>query len=391
MPHHSYQFSWSPKCGLCPSTASAQLHYDAVCELRAAITAGHSINLRRGHPIALKDGKAQLLCETAGSTGTPKVIVRSQRSWIASFDTNREMFGITPDDCVAVFGALVHSLALYGVVEAAHIGADICMLADLRPNTQCDQLIRNGVTILYLTPTQLRLLCATQTLMPNVRQIIVGGGIVHDSLRHETQKSFPNAALTQFYGASETSFITLANDTTPMGSVGAPYPHVTLELRTQDQIRSACAGEIWVKSPYLFAGYAQGDGRDTQIKDGFVTIGEFGRMDDDGNLFLLGRKSRMVTIADQNVFPEDIERYIADRFLPKDVVVMAEPDPLRGHRLIAIVQGSTETEDTMLQACRAHLGPLKSPRRVVFIEHLPLLPSGKPNLIALKHWLDTQE
>jgi long-chain acyl-CoA synthetase len=392
MPQQHFQFSWSPQCALRPYTVptQSQEHHDAVSELRSAITAGHSINLQRGQPIALDDDKSQLLCETAGSTGAPKVIARSQASWIASFDINHEMFDITTDDCVAVFGGLQHSLALYGVIEAAHIGADICMLAGLRPNTQCDRLIQNNVTLLYVTPTQLRLLNAAQKDMPNVRQIIIGGGIVHDSLRHETRKAFPNATLTQFYGASETSFITIANDTTPIGSVGAPYPNVTLKLIALDQTNAQDLGEVWVKSPYLFNGYAHGASKDTQCKDGFVTIGELGRIDTDGNLFLQGRKNRMVTIADQNVFPEDIERYITDTFQPTHVVVVAQPDQLREHRLTAIVQGGTATNDTILQACRSHLGQLKAPRRVVFTDQLPLLPSGKPDLVAIKQWLDTQ-
>jgi long-chain acyl-CoA synthetase len=393
MPQTQLHFSWNTQCALHPyggPNALPSAHHNAVVSLRAAIDAQQSIRLVHGEPIALHTSKGQLFCATGGSTGIPKIIARSQASWIKSFEINRVLFSITAHDCVAVFGDIMHSLALYGVIEAAHIGADILMLAGLRPKAQRDQLQQARATILYITPTQLKMLLSAKPKAAHLRHIIIGGGAVSTQLQELASHHFPNATMTQFYGASETSFITMANETTPQGSVGLPYPDVSVKIIGEDGDTRADIGEVWVKSPYLFDGYAQGDGPDTQLKDGFITIGEMGRLDGAGNLFLLGRKSRMVTIADQNVFPEQIEAFITKTCEIQSVVVLATPDPMRGHILTAILQGSADSAEQISQACRDHFGPLKSPRHVVFIDHIPLLQSGKPDLITLAHWLEAQ-
>lgn len=394
MPPTLPRFSWKPRCALraCAGTnRQNQDHQNDVHELRLAIDAGHGLCLANGTPIAKTGQTGLLLCETGGSTGRPKLIRRQHASWIASFEINRTLFDITPADCVAVFGGLRHSLALYAVVEAAHIGADICMLAGLRPTTQCDELIHQKTTLLYITPTQLKILARTDAVCPDVRQIIIGGGAVRHQERAAAKVSFPNAVLTQFYGASETSFIAIANAATPDGSVGAAYPNVTVQFTDKNGLSHPNAGEIWVKSPYLFDGYAQGHSADTQIKDGFVTVGEMGHMDAAGNLFLQGRKSRMVTVADHNVFPEDIEHFVAEHFQVEHAVVLAEPDALRGHSLTVIVQAGTADLAEIQRHCRAHFGPIKTPRRALHIDQMPVLPSGKPDLITLTTWLETQE
>ncbi len=392
MPHSSHRFTWNAHCALrdCAGTPKARAHHAKVQELRAAIQSGHAVRLVQGQPIADPNTATKLFCQTGGSTGTPKIIERSQASWITSFHVNANLFDITQDACTAVFGDLRHSLALYGVIEAAHLGADICMLADLRATTQRAQIVTQGVTHMYLTPTQLKLLMTSDVTCPSVRHIIVGGGVVPDGLRSSARETFPNAVVTQFYGASETSFIAIANASTPNGSVGALYPNVALKFTGPNGAPQIGHGEIWVKSPYLFDHYAQGSSADTRCADGYVTIGEIGRLDASNNLYLLGRKSRMVSIADQNVFPEEIEAFIAQTFDPVSVAVVARTDALRGQTLTAIIQGQDGQEDTILRACRAKFGALASPRRVILIDTLPLLKSGKTDLITLANWLETR-
>ena len=91
---------------------------------------------------------------TGGTTGTPKAILRDQSSWLYSFARQ----GIVPNDRVAVLGALSHSLALYATVEALHQMADVYLLSGLRPRAQLDAIRGHDVTVLYATPTQLKLL-----------------------------------------------------------------------------------------------------------------------------------------------------------------------------------------------------------------------------------------
>jgi long-chain acyl-CoA synthetase len=309
---------------------------------------------------------------TSGSTGQPRRILRSQASWIASFDVSARQ-GLVPGARLAVLGPLVYSLSLYGAVEGLHLGAHVHLLAGLRPNLQAKALAEKGISHLYASPAQLRLLVERAGPCPDLRRIMVGGSKLDPALRGKLQALAPQAELCEFYGAAETSFVTLADATTPEGSVGRAFPGVEIRI---DGV------EVWVRSPYLFAGYA-GDPGSARWRDGWLTVGEAGYLEG-GCLYLRGRAGRMVTVADQNVFPEEIETLMAGLPGVARAAVLPMPDPLRGAVLLAVVQGDRAREAAILAALRSALGPLKAPRALVWVEDWPVLPSGKTDLGALR-------
>ncbi len=340
-------------------------------------------------------GAGQFLTLTGGSSGRPKIIQRTQNSWISSFRINAHQFSLTHADSVAVFGNLSHSLALYGLLEALHLGLNAHALADMPPRTQLRVLGAQSITVLYATPTQLRMLSSqsSQLTLPDVRLILCGGGILDQKTRTIAQALCPNAAIHVFYGAAETSFITMTNSETPPGSVGRAYPGVTLQIRDTKNMPTNTMGEVWIKSPYLFDKYLSDYGTDTQRQDGFVSVGEMGQLDSAGDLWLKGRKTRMVTIADQNVFPEAVETFIAAHLEGRACAVIPVSDQTRGHRLIAVLEGQEDIKlmQTAKDLCRAELGTLMTPKKVLFHPSLPLLSSGKVDLQTLSTWVEANQ
>jgi len=318
---------------------------------------------------------------TSGSTGQPRRIRRTQASWTASFAVNATL-GIGPGARIATLGRLIHSLSLYGAIEGLHLGAKVHLLADLRPDRQRAALAQRQITHLYATPAQLRLILGPG-LLPDLRLILVGGSKLDPILRAALSSLAPNAQVREFYGAAETSFITLADETTSEASVGRPYPGVDLHLDP--------TGEVWVHSPYLFLGYAfhlcpnipAGGSPTTRWRDGWLSVGEIGEMKD-GFLYLKGRAGRMVTVADQNVFPEEIEALLHSLPGITRAAILPVPDAKRGHALIAVLQGDRTQEAAILTTLRQQLGPLRSPKALIWREDWPMLPSGKTDLRALE-------
>lgn len=362
---------------------------NAVRPVVEALKLGHSVYAggTGADPIRTSAELQQTLnCQTSGSTGQPKVIRRKPASWISSFELSARRFGITDSDCYAILGSLGHSLTLFALFEALHIGADVVCLTGQRPQTQADTLRKDRVSILYATPTQLRLLLATNGgPLPDLRHVFVGGGALDERLR-DALKQHLSATVHEFFGASETSFITMSNADTPKGSVGMAYPGVT--LRIGDGLPPMETGEIWVKSPYLFQGYAQGNSQDTRWDRDFLSIGELGYLDPQGNLFMRGRKTRMVTVSDKNVFPEEIERVLVDHPAVAHAAVLSQPDTMRGNVIEAVIEPCQNSrtdglEPILRKLCRDSLGPQCAPRRVWFIRRMPLLSAGKPDLQAL--------
>jgi len=317
---------------------------------------------------------------TSGSTGTPRRIARAVVSWQRSFTVNAGLFGIGPGVGVAVLGRLVQSLSLYGAVEGLSLGADVHVLDGMRPDRQRAALVARGVQVLWASPPQLQLLLeAAGASLPDLRFVLIGGAKLDEALRAGLAQVCPNAVAREFYGAAEASFISLADDSTPAHAVGRAYPGV--EIGIGGPGAAAAEGRVWVRSPYLFTGYAGADAGIAEWKDGWLGLGEIGRMED-RQLVLLGRMDRMVTVAGQNAYPEAMELFLLSLPCVKRAAVVPRPEGLRGHVLDAVLMGDGDTVQ-VLAALRAAFGPLIAPKRVLWRGDWPVLPSGKPDLVAL--------
>jgi len=281
---------------------------------------------------------------TSGSTNAPKAILRDHQSWIYSFNRN----GIRPDDRVAVLGSLTHSLAHYAACEAMHIGADVIF---------CPRRASGTPSVIYATPTQLRLFYAGQ-VKDQVRLIMVGGGHFSAADYAFCAEMFPNATVRVFYGTAETSFISIADQTTPAGSVGQAYEGV--EITVSDK-------QLSVKSPMMALGYLD-DAAQFTPNTAFAT-GELGWLDADENLFLHGRSDRAVTLSDKTVYLDAIE---ADLMQIKGITragVVALPDAKRGLRAYGAVMGGTATH--------------KGLGGIAALDDWPTLLSGKTDYVRL--------
>lgn len=322
-------------------------------------------DFRIGGPEAAPQGFETL---TGGTSGQPRRISRTVASWQASFAVNAGLFGIGPGMRVAVLGQLVHSLPLYGALESLHLGAEVHLLAGLSPRAQGRALA--GMDLCYATPAQMRLILEAEGPEWGLRHLVIGGSKLDPGLRALLAARAPGCAVHEFYGAAEASFITLSDDRTPEASVGRPYPGV--ELRVE-------AGEILVRSPYLFRAYASDPGP-ARWQGEWLAIGERGELRD-GYLYLRGREARMVKIADQAVWPEEMEAFLLRLPGVTRAAVTPRPDGLRGTVLVAHVMGEAE-DGAILLALRAQFGTLKAPKAILRPGSWPLLPSGKTDLAA---------
>ncbi|QDC10535.1 long-chain fatty acid--CoA ligase [Oceanicola sp. D3] len=310
---------------------------------------------------------------TGGTTGRPRHIRRTQASWIASFEINRAAWSLGPNARVATLGSLAHSLTLYGALEALHCGAEAHLLHGLRPDRQQAALVARAITLLWATPSQIRLL--TGPPAPSVTRLLIGGGVLDAASEAKARALFPEAQLYSFYGAAETSFITID---------GAPYPGVTLDIRNPGPDG---AGEVWVRSPYLFEGY--GSTPDPQRDaSGFTTVGERGHLTN-GLLSIVGRADRAVRIAEQTVQLEAVEAALLALPGVTEAAVIAQPDAKRGNRLVAAYSGTVAPEALALTA----LPPLARPRSLTQIapEDWPRRASGKTDLAAIAARLQADE
>ena len=321
-------------------------------------------------------------CETGGTSGKPKRIRRNAESWLASIRVIFEKY-TNSAECYGILGDLGHSLAFYAAVEAQIIGNRCVSVVGRSPKAQAQQFADAGVDVIYATPTQMRLLSKSHCVLENVQVVFIGGGRLDPQTRAQVQSLAPNAQILQFYGAAETSFITLAEPHHDAASVGIAFPGVEIEIRNID---GDGVGDVWVKAPYVFLVYAQGHAPDTHWQDDWLMIGELGKMDETGQLFLSGRKSRVFTVADKTIYPEDIEQYLNAQTEVIASAVFPVDDPLRGAR-IYVALCSEETDGDRMQGMLGDLkerGVMVDRWRVYGSDDWPMLMSGKPNYQTLR-------
>jgi long-chain acyl-CoA synthetase len=327
---------------------------------------------------------------TSGSTGLPKGYLRNHSSWLQSFVLSDAEFETSQDARIILAGQLVHSLHLYGAIYGLASGREVVLLHHFDPRALLAEIVRsqNGAS-LYATPTQVHYLAEAAKRggsLDNLRQVLVSGAKWREEDRRALNKIFPGARLFEFYGASETSFITVSGveDEVPAGSVGRAAKDVDIAIG--DPVAPASedvTGPIWVKSDLLFSGYVSGNSDRTRWQNGWLTFGDHGYLDTEGFLFLTGRANRMVITSGLNVYPEEVEAVLAHHQAVEMAIVTGVQDPVRGQVLEAVVKLSVSLADPemdLLRHCKKHLAAGKVPRRFHFRDHLPLTAGGKPDI-----------
>jgi acyl-CoA synthetase (AMP-forming)/AMP-acid ligase II len=338
---------------------------------------------------------------TSGSTGVPKGYLRNHGSWLQSFALSDREFETPEGVRIVLAGQLVHSLHLYGAIYGLASGREVVLLRHFDPRILLAEIARSkqGAS-LYATPTQVHYLAEAakrSASLDTLRQVLVSGAKWREEDRRALNRIFPGAGLFEFYGASETSFITVsgAEDNVPPGCVGRAAKGVDIAIGDPAApAPDGVTGAIWVKSDLLFTGYVCGTSDETHWQDGWLTFGDHGFLDGEGYLFLTGRANRMVITSGLNVYPEEVEAVLSDHPTVELAVVTGVSDPVRGQVLEAIVKLSAplaEAEMELSRHCKNHLATGKVPRHFHFREHMPLTPGGKPDIRKITTNLVRQE
>jgi long-chain acyl-CoA synthetase len=154
----------------------------------------------------------------------------------------------------------------------------------------------------------------------------------------------------------------------------------------------AIGPEEWLAHP----GSVGKAGADVRIVDGVVyfgdrTLGDVGRLDEDGYLYLTDRVAHMIVSGGVNVYPQEAENVLVMHPRVNDVAVIGVPDPEMGERVLAVVEpAGPVTADELLAYCRDRIAHYKCPRDVDFVAALPRDPSGKlrKGLLRESYWQD---
>lgn len=226
--------------------------------------------------------------------------------------------------------------------------------------------------------------------LSSLRYFGFGGSKAPDGTLERLSAAFPQIRFWSGYGMTEASpLITQPDQELPLdklGSVGVPLPGVTVLLETEEGRTDAPnrPGEIVVRGPNVMLGYYGGAEATREIlRDGWLHTGDIGYFDDDGYLYICGRKKNMLLVRGFNVYPEEVETRLLCCPLVKDCVVYGTSDVPGSERVCAdVVPAVPElTVEAGRSWCTEHLADYKRPQRIRLMGEIKKTSTGKSSRV----------
>ncbi len=361
---------------------------------------GDGDELSDGHP-----DTTFLIGLTSGTTSVPKAFTRTRRSWQVSFDASIEFFGLAPEDRTLAPGPLAASLNLYALSECLYAGAAFHTMETFDVGDVHAAIAYDGITRLVLVPTMLRLLSerglAGGVDASGVRSIICAGSKLDARTLEAARRWAPNAAIFEYYGASELSFVSgtrlAAGEPLDAGGtgIGGPFPGVELKIIDDDgaEVLDGTDGNICVRSGMVSNGYLWGDdGQALRCFDGWYTVGDQGYVDS-GVLHILGRRSDMIITSGRNVYPHEVELALASVPGVSAAVAAGMLDEVRGQKVVAgiVLAYGSVTATQVKTGLDGLLARDKRPQRYFTLSELPVTDRGKVSRQMLLDWIENND
>lgn len=358
-------------------------------------------------PTAPPSGSPLSVIYSSGTTGQPKGILRRPMN-----DEQRAMaaeriflaFGMRPGMRTLVPAPMYHSAPNAHALFSVAAGFDLTIMPRFTPREFLETIQRHGIEHTQMVPTmfvRLLQLPEDERLGYDVSTL---ASVVHAAApcSPEVKRRMIDwwgPIILEYYGGTEsgcmvscTSQEWLAHE----GTVGRALPGCDVKIILEDgsEAPTGVSGEVYLNPGEQWPDftYIGNDEKRRSIeRDGYITLGDGGRLDEDGFLYMTDRLSDMVISGGVNIYPVEIEKFLASVPGVRDAAVFGIPDPDMGEILAAHVDtdpGSGLTEDGIRTAVREGLASYKVPRHVVIDRDLPREESGKlfKRKIRARYW-----
>jgi malonyl-CoA/methylmalonyl-CoA synthetase len=329
------------------------------------------------HPHLDGDAPAALVY-TSGTTGTSKGAILTHNNFAANAINLLTCWQITEQDRFLLALPLFHVHALGNGLHCWLMsGCRMRLLERFEHQTATAQFLDFKPTLFFGVPTMyVRLL---ETPEPSARELgarmrlFVSGSAPLPAQVLEDFRGLFGHTILERYGMSET----LMNTSNPYvgerraGTVGLPLPGVSIRLDEN--------GEVWVKGPNVCSGYwRREDATRAAFVDGWFKTGDVAERSADGYYTLSGRKSDLIISGGFNIYPREIEEFLAEQPEIAEAAVVGETDRVRGEVPVAYVVMRLPLDAAVIEArCREKLASFKIPRRFETVDKLPRNALGK--------------
>ena len=340
---------------------------------------------------------------TSGSTAAPKPALIAHRGMVGAATGLQHALGLVSEDRFVASNPVFHTGGIVWNLTMPHlVGMTSCLVGVYETGKVLREMERSKITVMGAFDTKLTMMRNAPEYhtvdRSSVRKCNVGAT---GSFLRSVLPDWNWETVAQVYGSTESGglgSITPRYETDPKvryDANGRPMPGMEFVIKDPETGRR-CApdepGEICFRGWGTFIEYVGMPEATTEAFDdeGFFHSGDYGFMDEAGNLYFRGRYKLMIKTGGENVSEREVEIFCEDNLeAVKFAIVVGVPDPLWGEAVVAFVElhgGATETSDDLVAECRGRIANFKIPKRffVVEEEDWPLLDSGRPDRHELR-------
>lgn len=346
-----------------------------------------------------------LLSYTSGTTGVPKGVEATHEAFAYSF-----LCGVLEPDMAFRAGDVMlmsmpnfHLGGSWVSLAALYHGQTLSLIPAFDAQACLAAMRRDGVTIAPLVPAAIQLLLDQPGVGPEafgaLRSVIYFGSPIGAGLMARAVATM-GCNLSQYYGTTETWFLTILrhahhvdDGSGRLASCGLPLPLVSIRIDDSrgGEARPGEIGEVLARTPMMLAGYRnRPDATAEVLRDGWYRTGDLGRKDDAGYLYIVDRAKDMVISGGENIYSTEVEQALSKLGGVRMCAVVGLPDPKWGERVVAAIIADPAaglTEERVTAHCRSLIAGYKTPKQVLFVDALPLTPTGKVRKSALREQL----
>lgn len=336
---------------------------------------------------------------TSGTTSEPQGVMLRHANLVANTRSILQYLPLTDRDRLMMVLPFSYSYGNSLLLTHVAVGGTLVVNhAFLYPNTVLEQMIAERVTGFAGVPSTFAILlhrsAIRQYKFPDLRYITQAGGPMPAKLGHELKRLLPHVDVFVMYGQTEASARLSYLDPNDLfrkaGSVGKAIPGVTLHVVDPDgrPVGVGEVGEIVASGDNIMAGYWDDPERTAAVlRNGWLWTGDLGRIDEEGYLYIVGRKSDMIKSGAHRISPREIEDVLLDHPAVQEAAVVGVPDDVLGEAIkvcLVLRNGLTCSSHEVLAYCHQHLPPYMVPRYIEFLAALPRTDNGKVRAADLR-------